>query len=117
MLQLHLLRILLALVGIIHFLDPYSLVNAIPLFIPSKLEIIYFTGALEWMLVVGLSIKKYRPKFAKVTAAYFALLVPIQIYVAIYSIPLFGLGNPVLLWMRVIFQLLLIWWAYSLRKV
>ena len=117
MLRLIGLTFILGTAGIIHFMDPFAFANSIPLFVPYKLELIYLTGVLEFLLVIGLLIKKTRPLFAKLTAVYFILLIPIHLYVSIYSIPMFGVSDPLLLWGRTLFQFIFIWWAYSLRKV
>lgn len=117
MLRLIGLSLVLTLAGLVHFMDPYAFANAIPLIVPFKLELIYLTGALEFMLVIGLLIKKTRPLFAKLTAIYFVLLIPIHVYVALFHIPMFGVSDPLLLWGRTLFQFVFIWWAYSLRKV
>jgi uncharacterized membrane protein len=103
--------------GIVHLMDPYSFVNAIPLFMPFKLEIIYATGFLEFILAAGLLYNKSRVLFSTLTAIYFLILLPIHIYVSAFEIPMFGVSDPVMLWGRTLFQLIFIWWAYSLRKV
>lgn len=117
MFRLITLCLILSLAGMVHFMDPYAFANSIPLFVPYKLELIYVTGALEFVLVAGLVLKKSRPLFAQLTALYFVLLIPIHLYVAINSIPMFGVSDPLLLWGRTLFQFVFIWWAYSLRKV
>lgn len=111
------LCLLLVAAGIAHLMDPFAFVNAIPLFIPFKLEIIYVTGILEFILAAGLLARKLRPLFAKLTAAYFVLLIPVHIYISMNLIPMFGFSDPSVLWGRTLFQFILIWWAYSLRKV
>ncbi len=109
--------IILTLAGLVHFMDPYAFANSIPPFVPFKLELIYLTGALEFLLVLGLMMKRTRPVFARLTAFYFIILIPIHLYVALYAIPMFGVSDPVFLWGRTLFQFIFIWWAYSLRKV
>jgi len=117
MVRLILLCFILFFAGIVHFMDPYAFANSIPLFVPYKLELIYLTGALEFVLVLGLMVKQGRPLFAKFTAIYFTLLIPIHVYVALFAIPMFGVSSPAVLWGRTLFQFVFIWWAYSLRKV
>jgi uncharacterized membrane protein len=111
------LSIILMSAGLIHLLDPFAFVNALPLWTPFKLEIIYVSGVFEFFLAIGLCWKKSRFQTAKITAWYFVWLVPIHLYVSIYSIPMFGISAPALLWSRTVFQAVLIWWAWSLRKV
>lgn len=117
MLRLISLCLILILAGVVHFMDPYAFANSIPPFIPYKLEVIYITGALEWVLALGLLFKKCRPTFAKLTALYFTLLIPIHLYVAIFSIPMFGISSPPLLVGRALFQLVFIYWAWSLKSL
>lgn len=117
MLRLILLVFILTIAGILHLMDPYSFVNAIPLFIPFKLEIVYVTGLLEFVLALGLILRKSRALFAKVTAAYFVFLLPVHFYISMNVIPMFGVSDPTLLWARTFFQFILIWWAFALRKV
>jgi uncharacterized membrane protein len=116
-LRLIFLAFILVIAGIIHLMDPFSFVNSIPPFIPYKLEIIFITGVLEIITALGLMIKRLRPFFAKLAAVYFILLIPIHIYVSFYSISMFGVSDPLLLWGRTFFQLVFICWAFSLRKV
>lgn len=115
--RLILLCMILIVAGAIHLMDPFSFVNALPLFIPYKLEIIFWTGILEFVFVPGLLVKKTRPLFADLLAIYFIILIPIHVYVSWNSISMFGINDPVVLWARTLFQLIFIWWAKSLRKV
>jgi uncharacterized membrane protein len=115
--RLVLLIAILTLAGLVHLLDPFSFVNAIPTFIPNKLEIIFWTGILEFVFAVGLILKKTRALFSDLIALYFILLIPIHVYVSWNSIAMFGIQDPVLLWMRTLFQLVFVWWARTLRKV
>ncbi len=107
----------LSLSGIHHLLDPFSLANAIPLFIPFKEEIIFTTGILELIMAIGILIHKWRFYFANSIAIYFFILIGIHIHVAVYQIPMFGISHPLLHWLRTLFQFFLILWVYSLRKI
>jgi uncharacterized membrane protein len=117
MIQTYFLALILILAGLVHLLDPFSFINALPLFVPFKLELIFWTGLLEFLLAGGLLFKKTRKLTATVTAVYFFLLLPIHIYVSWYKIPMFGVSSSYLLWGRTAFQFVFIWWAYSIRKV
>jgi uncharacterized membrane protein len=117
MLRVIILSLILALAGLIHLLDPFSFINALPLFLPLKLEIIFWTGLIEFCLAGGLLIRKSRNVTAILTALYFFLLLPIHIYVSWNKIPMFGISDPLSLWARTAFQFVFIWWAYSIRKV
>lgn len=111
------MSLLLILSGIHHLLDPFSLANIIPLFIPFKAEIIFTTGILEFVLAGGILVRKWRFFFANSITLYFLFLTGIHVHVAVYQIPMFGISDPVLLWERTLFQFILIMWAYSLRKI
>jgi uncharacterized membrane protein len=117
MIRLLLLCLILIAAGLVHLLDPFSFINGIPSFIPFKLEVIFWTGILEFILAVGLILPKSRSLTSKITAFYFFLLLPIHLYVSWNVIPMFGISDPVILWFRTLFQFVFIWWAYSLRKV
>ena len=117
MIRLIFLCLILIIAGIVHLLDPFSFVNALPIFVPLKLEIIFWSGILEFLLAAGLVFPKTRSLTAKVTAGYFFLLLPIHIYVSWNVIPMFGISTAPLLWFRTFFQFIFIWWAYSLRKL
>jgi len=117
MIRLLLLCLILFAAGLVHLLDPFSFINGIPPFIPFKLEIIFWTGILEFILAVGLILPKSRSLTSKITTFYFFLLLPIHLYVSWNVIPMFGISDPVILWLRTLFQFIFIWWAYSLRKV
>jgi uncharacterized membrane protein len=117
MLRLLTLCLIFVLAGMVHLLDPFSFVNAIPSFFPLKLEIIFWTGLLEFFLAGGLIYKRSRSLSAQISALYFLCLIPIHIYVSWNRIPMFGISDPFLLWARTGFQLIFVWWAYSLKKV
>lgn len=117
MIRIILLCIILIIGGIAHLLDPFSFANVIPLFIPFKPEIIFFTGILEFILALGLLVKKTRSWAAKSTALYFIILLSVHFYISIYEIPMFGFSHPAILWGRTLFQFVFIMWAYSLRKI
>lgn len=117
MFRLFFLSLILFAAGIVHLMDPYSFVNAIPLFVPWKLELVYLTGYLEILLALGLWWRKKRVLTASIITTYFILLLPIHFYVSINVIPMFGISDPFLLWGRTLFQLVFIAWAFSLRKV
>lgn len=117
MIRVLFLSLLLVIAGLVHLLDPFSFINALPFFVPFKLEVIFWTGLLEFALAAGLLIKKTRRATATLTAIYFFILLPVHIYVSWYRIPMFGVSSSFLLWGRTFFQFALIGWAYSIRKL
>ncbi len=117
MLRLIGLCLVLITAGLVHLLDPFSFINALPLWVPFKLELIFWTGIFEFNLAIGLMVRRTRLATAMVTAAYFTLLVPVHVYVSWFAIPMFGVQDPSLLWARTAFQAVFIAWAWSLRKM
>ncbi len=117
MIRLWGLFLVLIIAGAIHLLDPFSFVNALPPWVPAKLELIFWTGIFEFNLAIGFILRPTRRATAMVTAGYFTLLIPIHVYVSWYAIPMFGIKDPGLLWGRTAFQAVFIAWAWSLRKV
>jgi uncharacterized membrane protein len=55
--------VVLILSGILQLMDPYSLVNYLPAFLPSKLDLIFVNGILNFILAVSLFI----PRFKKIS--------------------------------------------------
>ena len=97
-------------------LFPKGMAMIIPDFIPGKIFLVYLTGVIEITAAIGLLI----PKLVKLTSwmliAFFILVLPANIYAAIYNIDYQNANfeGPGLeyLWFRVPFQLLLIAWVY-----
>lgn len=87
-----------------------------PPYIPWHLEIVYITGVIEIVLAVGIYLKKYRYRAAKICALYFIAIMPAHIHVAINAIEMFGINNPYVLWGRTLFQFVFITWAWKLRN-
>lgn len=91
----------------------------IPSFLPLKEEAVYLTGIVEFILAILLLIPKTRRKTGIVTAVYLVLIFPANIYAAVKGIPAPGAeeANTPLLWVRLLFQPLLIWWVLAVSKV
>ncbi|WP_044337782.1 DoxX family protein [Rossellomorea aquimaris] len=107
------------LAGMFHFIEAQGFARMIPEFIPLREEIIYITGMIEFILAVLLLIPKTREKTGIITAIYLVLIFPANIYAAIKGIPAPGNeeANVVLLWVRLLFQPLLIWWVLVVSKI
>ncbi len=107
------------LAGVFHFIEAQGFAKMIPAFIPLKEELIYITGIIEFILSVLLLIPKTREKTGIVTAIYLVLVFPANIYAAIKGIPAPGQeeANVALLWVRLLFQPLLIWWVLVVSKI
>lgn len=116
-LLLYLLCAILFIAGIVHLISPEFFLPAMPPYLPWHLEIIYITGVIEIVLVLGLLIQKYRYWASIITAVYFIAIFPAHIHIAINDIPMFGIYDPIVLWGRVVFQFVFIYWAWSLRNL
>ncbi|MGE6755185.1 DoxX family protein [Rossellomorea sp. NPDC071047] len=107
------------LAGVFHFIEAQGFAKMIPEFIPLSEEIVYITGMIEFILAVLLLIPKTREKAGIMTAIYLVLIFPANIYAAIKGIPAPGNeeANVMLLWVRLLFQPLLIWWVLVVSKI
>lgn len=105
--------------GVFHFIEARGFAEMIPAFIPLREELVYITGIIEFILAVLLLIPKTREKTGIVTAIYLVLVFPANIYAAIKGIPAPGQeeANQLLLWIRLLFQPLFIWWVLVVSKM
>jgi len=110
-----LLVLILSIAGIIHLIKPETFLVAMPTYIPFHLPIIYFTGVLELLFAIGLIIDKYRFITSWALVMYFIAILPAHFHVALNGIPMFGIKVPFILWARVTFQFVFIYWAFKLR--
>lgn len=99
--------------GIAHFVQGEGFAAMIPEWVPFRLGLIYVTGVLEIVLAVLLLIPSTRKQARFWTAVYLIVIFPANIYAAIAGIPAPGQeeANELLLWIRLLFQPLLIWWV------
>ncbi|WLR42851.1 DoxX family protein [Bacillus carboniphilus] len=107
------------LAGVSHFTEAQGFSRMLPEFVPLREEIVYITGMIEFILAVLLLIPKTRQKTGIVTAIYLVLIFPANIYAAIKGVPAPRQEetNQVLLWVRLLFQPLMIWWVLVVSKI
>ncbi len=102
--------------GILHFTNPDFFVRIVPPILPAPLFIVYLSGVFE----IALGILLLVPKFSRFAAfGLIALLIavfPANIYMALNP-QTFADYNPLMLYLRLPIQFLLIFWAYQLTKV
>ncbi|MGG3942875.1 hypothetical protein ABEV54_15705 [Peribacillus psychrosaccharolyticus] len=105
--------------GIYHFTEAEGFTAMLPDFIPWRAAIIYLTGVIEGILAIFLFIPSIRHKTGVVIAWYLVLIFPANIYAAFASIPAPGFESspPWALWVRLIFQPLLICWILWATKL
>ncbi len=101
----------LLLAGLNHFLHTDFYVRIMPPYLPWHQFLVYFSGALEIVLAVGLLI----PRLTSISAwGLIALLIavfPANIHMALHP-DLFPEFNPTMLWLRLPLQAVLVVWAY-----
>jgi len=110
------MSVMLVFTAVAHFAFTEGMAMMIPSFIPFKIGLIYFTGIIEILLAVGLLIPATRLIAGWCLIALFILLLPANIYAAIYNInyqegSYDGKGLNYL-WFRVPLQILFIVWVY-----
>lgn len=96
-----------------HFVRTEEMAAMVPPFIPYRVELIYFTGVLEFLGAVGVWI----PRLTRLTGLCLILmlmcLLPANIYSAVNRVDFGGHGvGPAYLLVRVPFQLFVMWWTY-----
>ena len=96
-----------------HFLRTEEMAAMLPPSVPFRLGVIYLTGLLELVGAIGVWI----PRLVRLTGLLLILmligLLPANIYSAVNRIDFGGHGaGPAYLFVRVPFQLFVIWWTY-----
>ncbi|ARI78933.1 DoxX family protein [Halobacillus mangrovi] len=104
--------------GVTHFIYDHGFARMLPGWVPLKLIIVYVTGITEWLLALLLIFPQTRRAAGFGTTAFLVLVLPANIYAAIYGIPApWSEETPRLaLWIRPLFQPLLIWWVLVVSK-
>ena len=96
-----------------HFVRTEEMAEMVPPAIPYRVEAIYITGVLELLGAVGVWV----PGLMRLTGLCLILmlvcLLPANVYAAINRVEFGGHGaGPAYLFVRVPFQLFVIWWTY-----
>ena len=95
--------------AIMHFVKVDSFVAMVPPMLPFPRLIVWATGIMELVFAVGLILPKYRKLSGFWLAPYLLAVLPANIYMAMYNIPLGDrVMSPVVLWVRVALQFPLI---------
>ncbi len=105
---------LLLIAGVLHIARPELFDPAIPF--EPKYAINILAGLLEILLALGLSFSRTKNLAVNLTALWFLVLIPIHVYVSVKGIAMFGISEPLLLWVRTLLQPVLIYWALSLKR-
>jgi len=93
--------------------EPLS--RMIPDIFPFRIELIYLTGILEFILAIGLLIPQSRYLAAMGCMAVLVSFFPFNVYAAFQSIDVGGHAwGPVYLWLRAPLQIILLVWCWFL---
>ncbi|MCA0972544.1 hypothetical protein LCM20_18255 [Halobacillus litoralis] len=99
--------------GVTHFIYDHGFAAMLPGWVPFKLEIVYISGIVEWLLALLLIFPQTRKAAGVMTAVFLLLVLPANFYAAIYNVPApwSEETNQTALWIRILFQPILIWWV------
>jgi len=104
--------------GIFHFVKDDVFAAIVPPLLPFPKFIVHVTGVIEIILAIMIVIPKTRQLAGTLFAPYLLAILPANIYMAMYNIPLGETAaSPAALWIRVALQfplIALIWWASRL---
>lgn len=104
-------------VGITHFIRPDQYARIVPPQLPNPVELVYISGVFEILGGIGLMIPFISVAAAWGLIALFIAVFPANINQAINSIPIEGIPHhPMLYWVRLPFQAVLIAWAWWYTK-
>ena len=106
------LALIFLLAGIAHFVVARPMAEMIPLAIPFRVPLVYFTGVCEFAAVAGLLLPSLRQAAGWAVIVFLIAVFPANISGALRHLPLGGHDAPHYLWFRVPVQLLLIAWTY-----
>jgi len=98
-----------------HFVQDDAFAAIVPPLLPFPKLIVWITGVMEFIFALGLVLPKYRKLSGFWLAPYLLAVLPANIYMAMYNIPLGeATASPTALWVRVALQfplIVLILWA------
>jgi uncharacterized membrane protein len=109
--MLWLMGILYVAAGINHFVRPVFYAKIMPPYLPWPFELIYASGIAEIVLGLLVLLKKWRSPAAWGLIALLIAVFPANIHMAWHS-ELYPNIPPVLLWVRLPLQFVLMAWAY-----
>ena len=109
------LGLLFVLAGAAHFVRPEMYVKIMPPYLPWHLELVYLSGLFEIVLGVLLLIPRTTSPAAWGLIALLIAVFPANLHMA-QNPELYPGINPVLLWLRLPLQGVLIAWAYTYTR-
>jgi uncharacterized membrane protein len=111
---LRLMAALYVLAGVMHFVAPDAYMPMMPPYLPWHSELVLLSGLAELVLGVMLLVSSMRKLAAWGIIALLVAIFPANLHIALNDVPLFGAteGAGAMNWIRLPFQIVLIWWAW-----
>jgi uncharacterized membrane protein len=114
-------RLLLAAImitaGILHFTAADGFVKIVPHVLPAPLLLVQISGACEIALGLGLLVPRTRRLSGIGLILLYIAVFPANVNMAVNHLPLSGSYTPpIVLWLRLPFQVVLIIWAWQVSK-
>jgi len=106
-----LLGIFFVAVGVLHFVKTALFVGAVPPYIPYPTEMVLISGVFEILGGIGVIVKPVRKWAGIGLIALLIAVYPANIHMAVHN-ELFPAIPPVVLWIRLVFQPILIVWVW-----
>jgi uncharacterized membrane protein len=107
------LSLMLLLTSSAHFSKTAEMVQSMPDFLPSKIQLVYFTGIIEIIAAIGLLVNKTAKITSLALIVFFITILPANIIGSLKEVKLGGMENgPAYLFFRIPLQLFFIWWTY-----
>lgn len=105
------LAIVFVLAGIYHFVNPAIYLRIMPPYLPAHLLLIYLSGFFQIVLGVLLVVPKFTRRAAWGVVGLLIAVFPANIFMAMNT-ELFPEINPILIWLRLPLQFVMMAWAY-----
>ncbi len=87
-----------------------------PPLLPAPIVFVYLSGFFELLGGAGLLIVRFRKIAAYGLIVLLIAVLPANIYMAVENVQVGGiLGNPIVQWLRIPFQAVLIAWVYGIK--
>ena len=100
--------------GVAHSVHPEPFARIVPDWLPAHRALVLVSGFCEVAGGVGLLIPPVSRAAAWGLIALFGAVFPATVNMAVRDIPVGGAYHPVLLWLRLPLQAVLVWWAWRL---
>ncbi len=107
------LSVMLIVTGSAHFAAPDLMIAMMPDVMPVKREVVYLTGVLEFLAVIGLLIDRLSKLTAIMLIIFFICILPANIVGSFKQVEIGGMENgPAYLYFRIPLQIFFILWTY-----